>query len=542
MAATSRAETYSRRRVLGRWAQAWALRPRRTCCESCLAFASLPVLLRIKFLDRLLGSAITPYKDTPKPSPYTSPLARFGIEPVIHGPNASPATIAFAEARCEIQSDEICRPARMRLAGDTLAILGAGGWKEQAGVLSIRDLSSGNDTDLNYSEKTYSLGRQGGYEIALDGTRKLVYHAGSRAINAYRYGFGKKGDEDFIMGEKEDAVADKGKSTDVAGSDSDDSDSEDEYDDDDDDVILGAQDGQDKLAFSLKTTGYEGVLGLTADGAKVLRTGSKGIGVWDIPSRSAGREAHFTSIDSKAFANVGVWAEHPSSSHQRLIASGESSFFVSSADVETGQVMARYVGHNHGVNAFATGKEDPHNFLTASSDGAVRFYDSRLPAPIFAIEQASGDDLQAALYEHIGGHPFIIIGGNKSQQVKIWDARTRTPLYRLSTGNNAVQALAWDGSRNHLFAATDCEYLGYHGTAFGYREAEFGDEDDDYYEEMAWPEKAWHDENSFGYPFDCGSHRLIRYSFKTEPDTKVLPEYGQAQPDEGGGGGFGGMW
>ncbi|KZV59683.1 hypothetical protein PENSPDRAFT_760359 [Peniophora sp. CONT] len=305
-------------------------------------------------------------------------------------------------------------------------------------------------------------------------------------------------------------------------------DSEDEDGDDgDEDMFLGAEDGRQNLAFSLDTNGYDGVLGLTADGAKVLRTGNKGLGVWDVSSRGMRDKANFTSIESKIFANVGVWSKHPSHNKRRCVASAGRSFLVSSADVETGQVAARYVGQNTRVNTFATGKEDPHNFLTASCDGAVRFYDSRLPAPIYAIEHASGDNIQSVLYENIGGHPFIIIGGYQSQQIKIWDARRRAPLYQLSTGNNAVEALAWDSSRNHLFAATDCQYLGYNGTAFGYREARLGDDEDG--GDMAWPKKAWHDEKSFGYPFDCGSHRLIRYSFKTEPDTKVLPEYGEAQ-------------
>ena len=106
-----------------------------------------------------------------------------------------------------------------------------------------------------------------------------------------------------------------------------------------------------------------------------------------------------------------------------------------------------------------------------------------------------------------------MIGGYKSEQIKIWDARARASVYKLSTGNNAVQALAWHHTQNQLFAATDCEYLGYHGTAFDYRQAHFGNgnEDEEEYDDdngFTWPKKAWHDEKSFGHPFDCGSHRL----------------------------------
>ncbi|VDC05496.1 unnamed protein product [Peniophora sp. CBMAI 1063] len=92
-----------------------------------------------------------------------------------------------------------------------------------------------------------------------------------------------------------------------------------------------------------------------------------------------------------------------------------------------------------------------------------------------------------------------------------------------------------DSSRKQLFAATSWDHLKADGTllATGYRKARFG-LGDGHRPEMAWPRKAYHDEESFGYPFDCGTHRLIRYSFKAEPNTPVLPEYGHARPDEDG--------
>ena len=91
----------------------------------------------------------------PKPGPYTSPLARFGVELTHPGPGAAPDTIAFAEARCEIQSEEIPRPASMRLVGDTLAFIGGGGWKEQSGFMTIHDLSCHDGPGrLSYPEKS----------------------------------------------------------------------------------------------------------------------------------------------------------------------------------------------------------------------------------------------------------------------------------------------------------------------------------------------------------------------------------------------------
>ncbi|VDB98888.1 unnamed protein product [Peniophora sp. CBMAI 1063] len=488
---------------------------------------------------KMLGYAATPHKDTPKPSLYTSPLARFGINPVIPGPDASPATVAFAEARCEVQSNEIARPSTLRLAGNALVVLGASGWKEQSGMVSIRDLSSGDDRDFFYKKRTYNLGSRGGNELVVDDSRKLVYNDGRKVINACSYGEQKKTKgEDAAMYQGEGPGAPTEKSANALGNASSDEDSD--MDSDDDDMYLDGRDGREDLAFSLKSNGYEGVLGLADGGAKILRIGGKGLGIWDVPQR--GKTAGFTSLDSQAFSDVDVMEEHPSIAQQRLMATFKGSYYVSSVDIETGRVAARYVGHNREVTTFASSKEDPHGFITASSDGGVRFYDSRLPAPIYAIEHSHAEDLQSVLYEHIGGYPFIIIGGFKTQQVKIWDARGRAPLYALSTGNNNVQGLAWDGERNQLFAATACSYRGRDGTAYDYRRANFGDRRSD----KAWPQQAYHDEESFGYPFDCGSHRLLRYRLTSEPDARFLPVYGDAEPERGGGGGgfggFGGMF
>jgi hypothetical protein len=110
-------------------------------------------------------------------------------------------------------------------------------------------------------------------------------------------------------------------------------------------------------------------------------------------------------------------------------------------------------------------------------------------------------------------------------------------LYELATGNNRVISLAWDAPRQSLYAATSCSYVDRFGGSHGYREAKIhGDaegwgeakasssnvEDDDdemdeneetdenYYdgEKQMWPGRAFHNERSFGYALDCGTHAL----------------------------------
>ena len=118
----------------------------------------------------------------------------------------------------------------------------------------------------------------------------------------------------------------------------------------------------------------------------------------------------------------------------------------------------------------------------------------------------------------------------------MWDIRARTAVYELATGNNAVVALAWDNTRNALYAATECRYVNRMGVHHDYRKAQIpklrkneegddddggddgavdeDDEDDEDGFDKKWPKKANHSEDYFGYPFDAAGHRLC----ETMPD------------------------
>lgn len=126
------------------------------------------------------------------------------------------------------------------------------------------------------------------------------------------------------------------------------------------------------------------------------------------------------------------------------------------------------------------------------------------------------------------GFVAVFTGTRKAQHVKVWDVRARAAAYELATGNNRVTSLAWDASRNTLYASTECVFvdtLGYHhnyrpGTKCemnlgaprperrngGRSRREEKEDDDDY--EKCWPEKAWHFEDYYEYAFDSGDHRV----------------------------------
>lgn len=101
----------------------------------------------------------------------------------------------------------------------------------------------------------------------------------------------------------------------------------------------------------------------------------------------------------------------------------------------------------------------------------------------------------------------------------MWDVRAKSMIYELGTGNNMVNALAWDSSRNSLYAATACSYMDRMGYHHGYRRAkmpnapEEGDTDDYDGEERCWPVQARHSEDHFAYTFDAGDHKICEYLY-----------------------------
>ncbi|TFY81282.1 hypothetical protein EWM64_g2740 [Hericium alpestre] len=302
-----------------------------------------------------------------------------------------------------------------------------------------------------------------------------------------------------------------------------------------------------------------------------MRTGKTGLAVWDIASlpthgpkgtnivgrKMSERELNtsrsweeedieFSSgalptqrLQAAALSNIGLWKDHPSDPHSVLVKYA-GRFSPSLVNMETQQLVTHYIGHGGFAMSLATSKEDPNCFVTGAKDGCVRLYDVRLPTPVLAIDHGE-DVICSVLYEHVDGHPFVMLGGSRSEQIKVWDIRGPTPLYELSTGNN------------------QCSYMAPSGYHYGYRPARFtfwekddsGDstekDDEEEGEEpdelgRCWPDRAPHTEAAFGYPLDSGEHRIYRYKFKHDADVKVLPPYGDASCNESDDlGGFGGI-
>lgn len=176
-------------------------------------------------------------------------------------------------------------------------------------------------------------------------------------------------------------------------------------------------------------------------------------------------------LASPALSNIGTWVHTSRESKEMIVGYGSQKsdqYGAASVDLETMRATIRYLGHEGHITCIRTNEADPSTFMTAAMDGVVRLYDVRAPTPALAIHHAD-EFINAALDEHVGGQPFVIIGGTSTEQVEVWDVRAKLPLYELSTGNNQVRTLAWDGSTQTLYAGTECESVDRMGGHHDYR-------------------------------------------------------------------------
>ncbi|KAI0058823.1 hypothetical protein BV25DRAFT_1993944 [Artomyces pyxidatus] len=424
-----------------------------------------------RIMQEVGGDHQRPYSPSSKPSPQSTPLARFRANLPTIPPNAPPARRAFAEARCEVMEETIAVPMRMQVTDNVLAVLGAGGWKNRDPSLQLFKLGAiGAEGDHHFNDRILSI-KIGLCDIArtmqLDDARSLVYVGDGDRVKSYRWTMGSNGKKK-------------------------------------------------KLA--------------ACPYVEILRAGEKGIAIWDVDGlpthgpkgkKTIGKEMDpeyldswrdndgdeielsrgskpTLSVESADLANIGSWAEHPNDQNKMVVAS-EKLYKVSAVDLETQQTVSRYLGH-----------------------GA-------------------------------------------------YDVRAKAPLYELSTGNNyGVNALAWDGQRNALYAGTECSYIDRMGRTFGYCRGEFPkpkrgtkrarptddedeemedqaddsdeeeegeddeDDEDDYDPDSGdgnWPDRAFHDESSFGFPLDSADHRVYEYKFKLDSNPDILPASGYSRLD-----------
>ncbi|KAF7318355.1 WD40 repeat-containing protein [Mycena chlorophos] len=475
-----------------------------------------------------------------RPSPHTSPLAKFNHTRPVLPADASPELTAFAEGRCEIVSDDI-PPAIAIFVTKTnpsvVAVIGRGGARDCDPNLCIQRVAPFPNAKPGWSFGT-DWPRVGLANVATElcvddheSERRLVWVADDRRAKSYRWSISDKGDV------------------------------------------------QSHPVHTLRTKGFDNALFLSHDGSRIMRSGRSGMAVWDVDAlKTHGQggyeivgkerlaEAHHTSrdvyenvelsggampsrlVEHESFAKITVAKAHPAGGSQIL--AGYATGGVAGLDLQTQQVGTTFHQRGQKINTIATSASDPNAFVTASGDGVVRLYDARESTPKAIIKEGDGN-LNCAIYEDIGGHPYIILGTHNSQLIRVWDVRNRAPIYKLATGNNSVAALAWDAPSQTLVAVTHCPHfdgydyrwakIGRHGEEWvggdrdGDEDGEDYEEDEDEYDETSfgWPKNAHHKETAFDVAFDCGDHRIFRYQFKHDANPKVLPKYGEGRPRSG---------
>ncbi|KAF9524850.1 hypothetical protein CPB83DRAFT_838602 [Crepidotus variabilis] len=84
------------------------------------------------------------------------------------------------------------------------------------------------------------------------------------------------------------------------------------------------------------------------------------------------------------------------------------------------------------------------------------FFDPLHPLPVVTVVGAI-DQLELMTRAALAipsGHPFIFTSTATSEDIKLWDIRSRALVYELATSNNTVNGLAWEQFANSLYAAT----------------------------------------------------------------------------------------
>ncbi|KAG8724865.1 hypothetical protein FRC12_001084 [Ceratobasidium sp. 428] len=484
------------------------------------------------------------WSDNMKRHPKSSPLARPRPNlPALTPTVANPVAMSVYDARCEIRSERVCQPTKLRLSqgGACLALNGPGGFKGRSPALCYYLLDE-PETDTGLQEHHYI--EPGlvdvAYQMAVDESRHLVFVADYDRVKSYAWkapngeNYKRKPHPTHTLncGRTKGPIAVLPNGT-----------------------VIRAGKGQILVwdIDSLETHGEDGkgVVGKLQED------------LWETTDRDDPENLE-TSTGSTATSRIKFaghpdltlagWDLLPQTPATMLCHPDNHECFT--IDLEHGgAVNTYYLGHGGRVNDFSLSEGDPQVFLTACSDGFARLFDRRAPLPALTFDVFDHGDFYAIALAHPDGIPSgcflltsrlalltislleaVFTGTGRAEQIKMWDVRARTSVYELATGNNRSNSLAWDPNRNCLYAATECSYQDRVGYRHEYRlSRKWKDQDldkDDMESDVAWPEKAWHDEYYYGYAFDAGEHRIFRYAFKENPDPSIMPEYGDASINE----------
>ncbi|KAI0368806.1 hypothetical protein BV20DRAFT_998200 [Pilatotrama ljubarskyi] len=414
---------------------------------------------------KLPAFAKTPsWKTSPRPHPYTTRLSRFREGVPSPASDATPLAQLIYQARAELTAHAINNPCAMDLSsgGSILAMAGAGGYKERDPVLRYILLDGPDRDSLGGATIDPGLSNVARY-LATDEERKLVFLADEDRIKSFSW-------------------------------------------------APGADRKVPKRLPNVHTMNslrdFDGPLALLPNG-RVARTGNGQAALWTLDAlethqdrpagaligegklntdnswRTAGDPRIEMSSGTKPhavvpFADMPEYAPttlHWHAPSGRLLCgergSSSRTYECVAIDLEHGgKRVARYLGHAQDVDHIRTSEGDPNVFVTAGSDGYARVFDVRAPLPVLTFDSGLQSEACADVaFVHPDGIPTLFTGGERTEQIKVWDVRGKAVVHELSTGNNAVVGMAWDPRRAALFVATESRRVNRMGEHKGYRRA-----------------------------------------------------------------------
>ncbi|KAJ7156535.1 hypothetical protein C8R43DRAFT_1234769 [Mycena crocata] len=517
-----------------------------------------------------------PWSTTPRPHVLSTPLSRFETHMISPLPT-SPLVRSIYEARCEVSSDAVNSATNFVVSGDCMLVPTMGGYKSRTPLLTYYLLNkpaadSGQDFPLDARHAEVGL-TQIAFAAAVFDERKLMFVADEHRIKSYAWG----------------------------------------------DAATGEVYREARPTHTLHSAKSHGPLAFLP-GGHCIRAGKGLVDVWNLDELethgangkthtmrdeddeiedSAGSSPSTTLSLADPSLTPSIWSAHPTPGLPGTMLCGSDplksgDYSCVSVDLEHGGTTgARYLGGGGEIRQISTSSADPNVFLAAATDGYARLFDVRLPLPVLSLSAGCGKTAcTAGVFVHPDGIPTVFTGTDQDEVLRLWDVRGAKLVYELSTGNNEVVGLAWDGARNVLYASTNCNYMDRNGDNHGYRKAtipktrarrtaqsaarsdmdvgdgavrmvgpdeyqgpdvdvdEEDDDDDDDYDDYprCWPKDANHAEDYFGHIFDAGDYRIreypppkliiadlglmrvftVRYAFKEQPNPIVLPIYGNA--------------
>jgi Prp8 binding protein len=120
----------------------------------------------------------------------------------------------------------------------------------------------------------------------------------------------------------------------------------------------------------------------------------------------------------------------------RILFSASADTHLASWDLESGQRIRRYIGHEEIVNAMDISKRGEELLISGSDDGTIGFWDPRTKSAADYIETEY--PITAVAISEAGNEVY---SGGIDNDIKVWDVRKKAVVYELLGHQDTVTSL-----------------------------------------------------------------------------------------------------